>query len=161
MTYRIPTALKRALIGTLLAGSLGLIGLYAYYPLKGIFNRLFRMPSVVDQPFVSELQETNGLGQRKQFLEAWRAGRNFGLHRRVSSVEGDPIHLWLITEEANLTLVTDFTRDTNSVRTITVGHPVAITLCEERGGDPFRAWFPRLDETYLCLVFANGNDAHF
>jgi hypothetical protein len=37
---------------------------------------------------------------------------------------------------------------------------VAITLCAGHG-NPLRAWFPRTDETYLCLDFADGSDALF
>ena len=155
-------ALNVALTAIALTVCVVVAGLFTYYPLKGVFNRAFRTPAIVKQPFVQELQEPDGLRQRQQLLEAWSAGATSGLHRQVSTAEGKPVQLWLVTDRATLTLITDFTRDTFSRRDITVGHPTGMNLCKgSDDSDPLRAWFPRSDQVYLRLRFEDGSNALF
>jgi hypothetical protein len=157
---------RSRLVRTFILAATGLtllvfVSLWGYYPLKGFVFRTFRLPDLVSQPFIAELQVVSALDQRRQFLDAWRAGATAGLRRQVSTVEGDPLHLWAITEKSGLTLVTDFTRDRHSHRGILVQHPSRVTLWQGRDCNPLRAWFPRHDEVYLRFSLAGGNDAFF
>jgi len=147
-------------LGVLLVGAALLFG-----PALGAFNRVFRMPAVVRAPFVEAVSDSPDLAnaQRQRLLEAWRAGRSYGLHRVVKTVEATPVGLWLVTSGGTLTLITDYTRDPYSNRSIQVAEPAAVELGvlapEER--HPLRAWFPDSGQTYLRCRFTGGHVEFF
>jgi hypothetical protein len=136
-------------------GLLGLVlfvvGIYARGPLTGFFNRTFRMPSVVAEPFVVEISESGRPRQCQDLLAAWRAGTDAGLHQVGLSVEGDQIHEWLIARGGMLTYIRDHTRDAYSARSIIVEHPVAARIVREE----------TREKVHVELDLDNGRTAGF
>jgi hypothetical protein len=136
-------------------------GLHVYRPAKGLIIRTFRMPPETKRPFIVDLKASSGFKQRQQFLESWKAGRTIGLHSQVLTVEGDPLELFAIAEQGHLTLITDFTRDAHSNRSISVQHPVSVSIQQVSSIHPLQAWFPRQGEYYLGFALENGGVALF
>ncbi len=148
-------------VGAIAAGFVVLIGgLLAYHPVLGTFNRLFRMPAVVKEPFIETLSESAGEAkiQRERLVEAWRSKRSYGLYKIQKSVEGTPVGIWLITSAGRLTLVTDYTRDSYSTRAIYVSEPASAELGppKEEEQHPLRDWFPDSEQVYIrCRLSAD------
>lgn len=160
-----PSRWARRILIALVVGAL-FIGAYVLYgPTLGAFNRMFRMPAVVHSPFVEALSTSPDLAaaQRQRFLDAWRERRDYGLHRVQATVEATPVGLWIITTGGTLTLVTDYSRDVYSRRSIEVAMPESVELGTPTPGTqhPLRAWFPASQLTYLRCRFANGNVEFF
>lgn len=135
-------------------------GLFLYHPAVGIFNRLFRMPAIVEASFIELLSAsaTTAEAQRERLVDAWRNGRSYGLHKVQKTVEGTPVGVWLITSEGSLTLVTDYTRDSYSTRAIDVANPILVELGPPRADEqhPLRAWFPDSSQVYVrCKLAAD------
>ncbi len=140
---------------------LAIAALYAYFPVKGLVVRTFLMPPVLASPCITEVDAASSAQQRQRFVDAWRGRTCAGLHQCVSTIEGDPLNLWAITEQGRLTLVTDYTRDAYSHRGVDVQHPIEVEVWQKRDSNPLRAWFPRDDRPYLRFIMADGSDAFF
>jgi len=124
------------------------------------------MPAVIREPFMIELRGESASQQALKFVQSWEAATSAGLHRRVQTVEGEPVDLWVITQSGHLTLVTDFTRDGFSDRAIVEEHPIAVALLWRGLGpeippDPLRAWFPRENQAYLLISLGRDRFAYF
>src|SRR5262249_17344266 len=156
----------RRILTAFAAGAGCLLGVVLLYgPVLGAWTRATRLPPLVHEPFIEDLSSdaSTAASQRARLLDAWHAGSDYGLRRTQNSVEGTPIGLWLITSKHQLSLITDYSRDSFSTRGIDVATPIALEIATPAAEDqhPLRAWFPARTTAYLRCTLPNGHVAFF
>jgi hypothetical protein len=122
-------------------------------------------PAIADSAFIERLSPKDAVAaeQRARFVRAWKTSASFGLSTSVQTVEGTPIHLILATEKGVITLITDYSDDEFSNRSIASEHPVSVSLGVPRQEEqhPLRSWFPDAERQYIRCVMADGSVSFF
>jgi hypothetical protein len=165
-----PTVRRRAVVwlGFSVAAGLSalLVVLQMYGPVKGLYWRSFRTPTILRAAFIEEFDPKSARAdsQRKRLWEIWKLAKgSYGLRMTFSSIEGQAIGQCIAIEEGTLSYVYDATRDSYGPRRFLVGHPVELVL-----GAPAHSEVSVMDEmwpdskrTYLKVKFRSGRTFFF
>lgn len=115
-------------IAALLSGAPA-VAIHTPGPVKGWYHRTFHTPAILRASFVVQLDKQQAHSQREHFISIYQTRQgSYGLRRTAWSIEGTPIGECLLVENGELTLISDYTRDSHGNREFRVRHPTSIKL---------------------------------